>query len=67
MRSYINYIIKLKFLLYFKAAFSTLITTNNILGGFRGARLALFNLEVVILKLNVQLRTLLLPPVSNAP
>jgi hypothetical protein len=58
---------KLKFLLCFKAAFTALITTNNVLGGFKGARLALFNLEAVILKLNVQLRTLLPPPVNNAP
>jgi hypothetical protein len=37
MRSQINYIMKLKFLLCFKAAFDGLTTTNNILGGFRGA------------------------------
>jgi hypothetical protein len=55
MRSQINYIIKLEFLLCFKAAFNALITTNNILGEFRGAGLAPFNPEAVISKLNVQL------------
>jgi hypothetical protein len=34
MRSYINYIIKIKFLLCFKAAFNALITKSNIKGSF---------------------------------
>jgi hypothetical protein len=53
MRSYINYITKIKFLLYFKAAFNALITKSNILGSFKGARLVLFNLEAVLLQLKV--------------
>jgi hypothetical protein len=48
------------FLLAFKAAFKKAITKNNICAGFRGARLVLHNLEAVILRLNVVLRTLTL-------
>jgi hypothetical protein len=46
------------FLLAFKAAFKKVITKDNICAGFRGARLVPYNLEVVILKLNVVLYTL---------
>jgi hypothetical protein len=60
MRSRISYVIKLKFLLAFKRAYKAAITSNNIQGGFRGAGLALFNLERVILTLNIKLRTPLL-------
>jgi hypothetical protein len=67
MCSQINHITKLEFLLSFKAAFNTSVTTNNILGGFRGARLAPFDPEAVISKLDVRLRTLSPPPVSDAP
>jgi hypothetical protein len=48
------------FLLAFKAAFNKLITKENICAGFRGARLVPYNLEAVILKLNVVLCTLTL-------
>jgi hypothetical protein len=48
------------FLLAFKAAFKKLIIKENIYTGFRGARLVLHNLEVVILKLNIVLCTLTL-------
>ena len=34
MRGYINYIIKIKFLPYFKAAFNAVIIKSNILGSF---------------------------------
>jgi hypothetical protein len=43
------------FLLAFKAAFKKAIIKDNIYAGFRGARLVLYNLEAVILKLNVVL------------
>jgi hypothetical protein len=46
------------FLLAFKAAFKKAIIKENIYTGFRGARLVLYNLEAVILKLNVVLYTL---------
>jgi hypothetical protein len=43
------------FLLAFKVAFKKAIIKENICAGFRGARLVLYNLEAVILKLNVVL------------
>ena len=67
MRSQINHITKLEFLPCFIAAFKASITTNNILGGFRGAGLAPFDPEAVISKLNVRLRTPPPPPVNNEP
>jgi hypothetical protein len=56
--SRIYYINKETFLLAFKAAFSKAFTTENVRAGFRGAGLVPHNLEVVLLKLNVRLRTL---------
>jgi hypothetical protein len=67
MRSQINHITKLEFLPCFKAAFTASITTNNVLGGFKGAGLAPFDPEAVISKLDVRLRTPSPPPVDNAP
>jgi hypothetical protein len=61
MRCYITYITKLEFLLAFKAAFYKAFTESNICAGFRATRLALFNLEAVLLKLNVVVCTPLLP------
>jgi hypothetical protein len=55
------------FLPAFKAAFKKAITKENIYAGFRGARLVLYNLEAVILKLNVVLRTLTPPKLENTP
>jgi hypothetical protein len=48
------------FLLAFKAAFKKAIIKDNIYAGFKGARLVPYNLEAVILKLNVVLCTLTL-------
>jgi hypothetical protein len=48
------------FLLAFKAAFKKAITKENICAGFRGAGLVLHNLEAVISRLDVVLRTLTL-------
>jgi hypothetical protein len=45
------------FLLAFKAAFKKAMTKDNIYAGFRGARLVPYNLEAVILKLNIVLYT----------
>ena len=59
IRSYINYITKLKFLLAFRAAFYKAFTEDNICAGFRATRLALFNLNTVLLKLSVVVSTLL--------
>ena len=65
MRSYINYITKLEFLLAFRAAFYKAFTGSNIYAGFRATRLALFNLDAVLLKLNVVVCTLL--PAAELP
>ncbi|KAH5796222.1 hypothetical protein HBI88_009460 [Parastagonospora nodorum] len=54
MRNRITHITKLKFLLCFKRAFNAAITPSNIQGGFRGARLVLFDPERVILALDSQ-------------
>ncbi|KAF1922764.1 CENP-B protein, partial [Didymella exigua CBS 183.55] len=55
--SRIHYINKETFLLAFKSAFSKAFTGENVRAGFRGARLVPHNLEVVLLKLDVRLRT----------
>jgi hypothetical protein len=67
MRNKITYITKIEFLLCFIAAYKASITRSNILGGFWGASLVLFDLEAVILTLDVRLRTLLLPTVEDSP
>jgi hypothetical protein len=64
-RSRIYYVNKETFLLAFKATFSKAFTIENICAGFRSARLVLYNLEVVLLKLNVRLRTPTLLKPSN--
>ena len=57
MRNHINHITKLEFLPAFKAAYQQAITKDNIYGSFRGAGLVPFNLDTVLSKLNVKLRT----------
>ena len=64
-RSRINYINKETFLLAFKVTFSKVFTIENVCAGFRGAGLVLHNLEVMLLKLNMRLRTLTLLKPSN--
>jgi hypothetical protein len=46
-------------------AFKKAIIKENIYIGFRGARLVLYNLEVVILRLNIVLYTLTLLKLEN--
>jgi hypothetical protein len=46
-------------------AFNKLIIKENIYTGFRGTRLVLYNLEVVILKLNIVLYILTLLKLEN--
>ena len=60
-RSRVYYISKQTFLPAFKATFKKVFTQENVCAGFRGAGLVLYNLEAVVLKLNVKLRTLTLP------
>ena len=64
-RSYIYYINKETFLLAFKASFKKVFTIENVYVGFRGARLVLYNLEAMLLKLNMRLRMLTLLKPSN--
>jgi hypothetical protein len=53
--------------LCFIAAFRAAITESNIKGGFRGSGLVLYDPEAVISKVDVRLRTLLLPTVEDVP
>ena len=57
-RNRIHYVSKETFLLAFKLAFEQSLTVENIKVGFRGAALVLYNLEAILLKLNVRLQTL---------
>jgi hypothetical protein len=57
IRRSITHVSKTEFFPAFYAAFQRTITQSNIKGGFKGAGLAPFNPEVVISKLDVQLRT----------
>ena len=66
MRSHIIYISKEDFLPAFKKAFDISMTSSNIQGGFWGAGLILFDPQVVLLKLDVRLKTLIsLRPTSR--
>ena len=62
-RSRIHHIDKETFLPAFKAAFEKTFTPENVRAGFRGAGLVPFDLEAVLSKLDVQLRT----PTPPAP
>ena len=53
------------FLLAFKVAFKRLIIKENIYISFRGASLVLYNLEAVLLKLNIVLYTLIPPKLED--
>jgi hypothetical protein len=57
-RNHIYYISKETFLLAFKAVYEYIFTKANARVGFRGAGLIIFNLDAVLLKLDMRLRTL---------
>jgi hypothetical protein len=57
IRHHINHITKLEFLPAFKAAFERSFTSANICSAFRGAGLVPLQPEVVLSKMDVQLRT----------
>jgi len=65
MRMHINHVSKLEFLYGFRKAFFASITEKNIQGGFAGASLIPFDLERVLSKLDIKLRTPT-PPNSRA-
>jgi hypothetical protein len=66
VHNYIYYINKETFLLAFKATYKHTFTKKNACAGFRGAKLVLFNLDTVLSKLDVRLRTLTLLQRDNA-
>ncbi|ENH75934.1 hypothetical protein FOC1_g10000747, partial [Fusarium oxysporum f. sp. cubense race 1] len=53
IRDFIIYISKTKFFSTFYIIFKATFIESNIQGGFKGARLMPFNLETIILKLNI--------------
>ncbi len=57
IKAYINYIIKTEFFIAFKVAHFNTITFENIKVGFRSVGLMLYDLQVVISKLDIKLRT----------
>jgi hypothetical protein len=57
IQHHINYITKLEFLLAFKVAYDRSFTLTNILSAFRRAGLVPLQLDTVLLRLDVQLRT----------
>jgi hypothetical protein len=67
IRHHINYITKLEFLPAFKIAFTRAFTTANICSAFQGAGLIPFQPDVVLLKLDIQLRTPTPPTIVEAP
>ena len=60
MQHQISHITKVNFLLAFKKAFNQVITKLNIRASFRGAGLVPYNLQEVLLKLDIKLCTLTL-------
>src|SRR6266566_7513906 len=58
IKTYINYIIKIKFFIAFKTAHFNTITPENIKINFRNVGLMPYDLQVVISKLDIKLRTL---------
>jgi hypothetical protein len=58
IKAYINYITKVEFFLAFIVVYKESITAENAQAGFRGASLVPFDPQVILLKLNVKLRTL---------
>jgi hypothetical protein len=67
IRTHINHVTKIEFLLAYYAAHQASFTPENIQAGFRGAGLVPFNPESVIEKLDVRLRTPTPPLSQNEP
>ena len=61
----IIYIIKSEFFLAFKSAFYKTFIKENILDGFRRSRFIPFNLQTILLKLDVKLQTLTPPETTD--
>jgi hypothetical protein len=67
IRHHINHITKLEFLPAFKAAFNQSFTLANICSAFRGAGLVPLQPDVVLSKLDIQLRTPTPAALTEAP
>jgi hypothetical protein len=67
MRNKITYVTKTEFLLSFIAAHNASITKSNIQEGFRGAGLVPHDLEAVLSKVDIKLRTPSPLPVEDVP
>jgi hypothetical protein len=67
MRNKITHVTKTEFLPCFIAAHNASITKSNIQGGFQGAGLVLHDLEAVLLKVDIKLRTPSPLPVKDLP
>ena len=69
IRAYINYIMKPEFFIAFVAAHNATIKPENIKAGFRGAGLVLYDLEAVLSKIDIKLRTPTptRPPADSSP
>jgi hypothetical protein len=65
--NYINYITNLEFLPVFKVVFEEIFIEKNITAGFYRASLIPFNLDEVILKLDIRLKTPTLSPREELP
>jgi hypothetical protein len=65
MRNPIIHITRLEFLPCFKSIFDTAIVKSDIKGGFRVAGLVLIGPEAIIPKLEMQLRTLIIPSIDS--
>jgi hypothetical protein len=53
----VTYITKLDFFTAFKTAYYKTFTVESIKEAFRGARLILYNLDTIVLRLNIYLYT----------
>ncbi|KFY20754.1 hypothetical protein V493_07626, partial [Pseudogymnoascus sp. VKM F-4281 (FW-2241)] len=57
IKSNVNHVTKVDFLIAFKEAFFTSLTEENVIAGFRGSGLVPLDQEVVLSKLDVKLQT----------
>ncbi len=55
IKAYINYIIKTEFFIVFKTVHFNTMIFKNIQAGFRGINLILYNLQTILLKLDIKL------------
>jgi hypothetical protein len=66
VNSYTYYINKITFLLAFKLAFKKIFIIENIYISFKNISLFLYNLKIILLKLNIYFYTLLLITIKDS-